>query len=160
MQVLQVLIRVKMKPSVWNQYDYSTKCLYKLLKSLLRRDEFNIVAQVIVIVSKLSLGNDWIIYLQKHILPIKIAYKFFKVHLMAWAVWDPTGIRDVFGPKSDFGQHFFYITSSRMEDDSCFMKYQKPLFYSIILHLMFSHYQDIQVIESVSNMEHSQLNGE
>ena len=103
--------------------------------------------------------DDWIIYLQRHLLPIKIAYKFFKVHLMAWAVWDPTGIRDVFGPKSDFGQHFFYITSSRMEDDSCFMKYQKPLFYSIILHLMFSHYQDIQVIESVSIMEHSRLNG-
>ena len=47
-----------------------------------------------------------------------------------------------------------------MEDDSSIMKYQKPLFYSILLHLMFSHYQDIQVIESVSYMEHSQLNGE
>ena len=160
MQVLQVLIRVKMKPSVWNQYDYSTKCLYKLLKSLLRRDEFDIVAQVIGIVSKLSLGNDWIIYLQRYLLLIKTASKFFKVHLMAWAVWDPTGIRDVFGPKSDFGQHFFYITSSRMEDDSCFITYQKPLIYLIILHLMFSHYQDIQVIESISIMEHSQLNGE
>ena len=148
-----------MKPSVWNHWEYSTKCLYKLLKSLLKMDEFNIVAQVIVVVTKLSLGNDWRIYFQRHILLIKIAYKFFKVHLMAWAVWDPTGIRDAFGPKSDFGQHFFYITSSRMEDDSCFITYQKPLFYSIILHLMFSHYQDIQVIESVSNMEHSQLNG-
>ena len=156
MQVLQVLLRVKMKPSVWNQYDYSTKCLYKLLKSLSRRDKFNIVAQVIVVVSKLSLGNDWRIYFQKHLLLIKIAYKFFKVHLMAWAVWDPTGIRDVFGPKSDFGQHFLNITSLRMEDDSSFITYQNPLFYSIILYLMFSHHQDIQVIESVSNMEHSQ----
>ena len=160
MQVLQVLLGVKMKPSVWNQWEYSTKCLYKLLKGLLRRDEFNIVAQVIVVVSKLSLGNDWIRYLQRQLLLIKIAYKFFKVHLMPWAVWDPTGIRDVFGPKSDFGQHFFYITSSRMEDDSSIMKYQKPLFYTIILHLMFSHFQDIQVIESISIMEHSQLNGE